>query len=87
MNLLRTGHPSFVMSNSATGMLAQPLIFRKNWVTYKVVFTSCRRSSIYEVLARLHLEKIGVLTTLTQRQADYIGVPVGRAAKPAHYRY
>jgi len=30
-----------------------------------------------EEVARLHLEKIGVkLTTLTPKQADYLGVPV-----------
>jgi adenosylhomocysteinase len=41
-----------------------------------------------EEVARLHLEKIGVkLTTLTQHQADYIGVPVEGPYKPAHYRY
>ena len=33
-----------------------------------------------EEVARLHLEKIGVkLTTLSKRQADYLGVPVGWA--------
>ena len=41
-----------------------------------------------EEVARLHLEKIGVkLTTLTQEQADYIGVPVDGPFKPEHYRY
>ena len=41
-----------------------------------------------EEVARLHLEKIGVkLTTLTKKQADYIGVPVEGPYKPEHYRY
>ena len=41
-----------------------------------------------EEVARLHLEKIGVkLTTLTKRQADYIGVPVEGPYKPETYRY
>ena len=41
-----------------------------------------------EEVARLHLEKIGVeLTTLSQEQADYIGVPVNGPYKPDHYRY
>jgi adenosylhomocysteinase len=41
-----------------------------------------------EEVARLHLEKIGVkLTTLTQKQADYIGVPINGPYKPDHYRY
>jgi len=41
-----------------------------------------------EKVARLHLERIGVrLTTLTQEQADYIGVPVQGPFKPDHYKY
>ncbi|MDX1550754.1 MAG: adenosylhomocysteinase, partial [Lysobacter spongiicola] len=41
-----------------------------------------------EEVARLHLEKIGVkLTTLTQEQADYLGVAVEGPFKPDHYRY
>jgi len=41
-----------------------------------------------EMVARLHLDKIGVkLTKLTQEQADYIGVPVEGPYKPEHYRY
>jgi len=41
-----------------------------------------------EEVARLHLSKIGArLTTLSQVQADYIGVPVAGPYKPEHYRY
>jgi adenosylhomocysteinase len=41
-----------------------------------------------EEVARLHLGKIGVkLTTLTQQQADYIGVPVDGPYKSEQYRY
>jgi adenosylhomocysteinase len=41
-----------------------------------------------EKVAALHLEKLGVkLTTLTERQAAYIGVPVEGPFKPEHYRY
>ncbi|KAK0426072.1 hypothetical protein QR680_009528 [Steinernema hermaphroditum] len=41
-----------------------------------------------EEVARLHLKKLGVkLTTLSQEQADYIGVPVEGPFKPDHYRY
>ena len=41
-----------------------------------------------EEVARLHLEQIGVkLTKLTQKQADYIGVPVEGPYKADHYRY
>ena len=39
-------------------------------------------------VARLHLDKLGVkLTTLTQRQADYLGVPVEGPFKADQYRY
>ena len=41
-----------------------------------------------EEVARLHLEQLGVnLTTLTQDQADYLGVNVGGPYKAEHYRY
>ena len=41
-----------------------------------------------EEVARLHLAKLGAkLTTLTQEQADYIGVPVEGPYKPESYRY
>ena len=41
-----------------------------------------------EEVARLHLEKIGVvLTKLTDAQAAYLGVPVEGPYKPEHYRY
>jgi len=41
-----------------------------------------------EEVARLHLEKIGAkLTKLTQKQADYIGVPLDGPFKPEHYKY
>jgi adenosylhomocysteinase len=39
-------------------------------------------------VARLHLEKIGVkLTTLSKKQADYLGVAPEGPYKPDHYRY
>jgi adenosylhomocysteinase len=41
-----------------------------------------------EEVARLHLAKLGVkLTKLTQKQADYIGVPIEGPYKPEYYRY
>ena len=41
-----------------------------------------------EMVARLHLKKIGVvLTPLTDEQAQYIGVPVNGPYKPDYYRY
>jgi adenosylhomocysteinase len=41
-----------------------------------------------EEVARLHLQKIGVkLTTLTEKQAEYLGVPIEGPYKSEHYRY
>ena len=41
-----------------------------------------------EEVARLHLEKLGVkLTTLTQKQSDYLGIPIEGPYKSDHYRY
>ena len=41
-----------------------------------------------EEVARLHLGKLGAkLETLTQAQAEYIGVAASGPYKPAHYRY
>ena len=82
-----TGHPSFVMSNSFSNQTLAQLDLWKNKDIYKVgVYTLPKQ--LDEEVARLHLEKIGVkLTTLTQRQADYIGVAVEGPYKPDTYRY
>ena len=82
-----TGHPSFVMSNSFTNQTLAQLDLWKNRDTYKPgVYTLPKK--LDEEVARLHLEKIGVkLTTLTPKQADYLGVPVEGPYKPDHYRY
>ncbi len=74
-----TGHPSFVMSNSFSNQTLAQIDLWKNRDTYaKEVYTLPKK--LDEEVARLHLEKIGVkLTTLTQKQADYIGVPVAGA--------
>ena len=80
-----TGHPSFVMSNSFTNQtLAQIDLWT---MPYEIgVYRLPKR--LDEEVARLHLERIGVkLSTLTQAQADYIGVPVEGPYKPEHYRY
>ncbi|HZO52017.1 MAG TPA: adenosylhomocysteinase [Bryobacteraceae bacterium] len=82
-----TGHPSFVMSNSFSNQTLAQIDLWKKKDEYKVgVYTLPKY--LDEEVARLHLEKIGVkLTTLTQKQADYIGVPVEGPYKPDHYRY
>jgi adenosylhomocysteinase len=82
-----TGHPSFVMSNSFSNQTLAQLDLWKNKDVYKPgVYILPKK--LDEEVARLHLEKIGVkLTTLTKKQADYIGVPVEGPYKPEHYRY
>ncbi len=82
-----TGHPSFVMSNSfANQTLAQIDLWGNKDSYEKKVYLLPKK--LDEEVARLHLEKIGVkLTTLSQEQADYIGVPVDGPFKPEHYRY
>jgi adenosylhomocysteinase len=82
-----TGHPSFVMSNSFSNQTLAQMDLWKNKDTYKVgVYTLSK--ALDEEVARLHLEKIGVkLTTLSKKQADYLGVPVAGPYKSEHYRY
>ena len=82
-----TGHPSFVMSNSFANQTLAQLDLWKNKDTYKVGIYILPKK-LDEEVARLHLEKIGVkLTTLTGKQAEYLGVPVEGPYKSEHYRY
>src|SRR5258707_6467209 len=82
-----TGHPSFVMSNSFANQTLAQLDLWKNKDAYQVgVYTLPKK--LDEEVARLHLDKIGVkLTTLTAKQAEYLGVPVEGPYKADHYRY
>jgi adenosylhomocysteinase len=82
-----TGHPSFVMSASFTNQtLAQIELFTKSDQYKNDVYVLPKH--LDEKVAALHLDKLGVmLTQLSKRQADYIGVPVEGPYKPDHYRY
>jgi len=82
-----TGHPSFVMSNSFTNqVMAQIELFTKPQDYEPKVYVLPKH--LDEKVARLHLEALGVhLTTLTQEQAEYIGVPVEGPYKSDAYRY
>lgn len=82
-----TGHPSFVMSASFTNqVLAQIELYTKPEQYPVGVYTLPK--TLDEKVARLHLPALGVeLTTLTQEQAEYIGVPVDGPYKLDHYRY
>jgi len=82
-----TGHPSFVMSNSFTNQVLAQIELWNNPDKYenKVYFLP---KKLDEMVARLHLQKIGAkLSTMTQEQADYIGVSVEGPYKPDYYRY
>ncbi|HEY9307279.1 MAG TPA: adenosylhomocysteinase [Microbacterium sp.] len=82
-----TGHPSFVMSASFTNqVLAQIELFTKRDEYPTAVYTLPKH--LDEKVARLHLDALGVqLTTLSDEQAAYIGVPVEGPYKLDHYRY
>jgi adenosylhomocysteinase len=82
-----TGHPSFVMSSSFTNqVLAQIELWTKPGHYDNKVFVLPKH--LDEKVAALHLDKLGVkLTTLTPKQAAYIGVDQAGPFKPDHYRY
>ncbi|MFT5697216.1 MAG: adenosylhomocysteinase [Desulforhopalus sp.] len=82
-----TGHPSFVMSNSFTNQVLAQIELWQNSENYenKVYFLP---KSLDEMVARLHLQKIGAnLTELSKEQAAYIGVKIEGPYKPEYYRY
>ena len=82
-----TGHPSYVMSSSfANQTIAQIELFTKT-ADYPVgVYTLPKH--LDEKVARLQLKTLNAeLTTMTDAQAKYIGVPVAGPYKAEHYRY
>jgi len=88
MNLgCATGHPSFVMSTSFTNqVLAQIELWTKHKDYPIGVYVLPKK--LDEEVARLHLDKLGVkLTTLTDRQAEYLQVSKEGPYKPEYYRY
>jgi len=82
-----TGHPSFVMSSSFTNqVLAQIELWTKSENYENQVYVLPKH--LDEKVAALHLDKLGVkLSTLTEKQAAYIGVSTKGPFKPDHYRY
>jgi adenosylhomocysteinase len=82
-----TGHPSFVMSASFTNQVLAQLELWQNHAAYqKKVYILPKK--LDEEVARLHLDKLRVkLTTLTPKQAEYLGVAVGGPYKRDEYRY
>ena len=81
-----TGHPSFVMSTSFCNQTLAHLDIAANPDRKVGVYLLDKK--LDEEVARLHLSKMGAkLSTLTQEQADYIGVDVDGPYKNEHYRY
>jgi adenosylhomocysteinase len=82
-----TGHPSFVMSSSFSNqVIAQIELFLRSDNYENEVYVLPK--SLDEKVARLHLGKLGArLTTLTEEQAEYLGLPVDGPYKPDSYRY
>ena len=82
-----TGHPSFVMSASFTNqVLAQSELWNNAEAYSKKVYVLPKH--LDEKVAALHLDKVGAtLTSLSAKQAEYIGVTKHGPFKPDHYRY
>jgi adenosylhomocysteinase len=82
-----TGHPSFVMSASFTNQVMAQIELWNNHGKYPVGVYILPKT-LDEKVARLHLKRIGVqLTLLTEKQAEYLNLPVTGPYKPEHYRY
>ncbi|MBC7731737.1 MAG: adenosylhomocysteinase [Bacteriovorax sp.] len=83
-----TGHPSFVMSSSfANQTIAQIELFTHS-DAYASGMVYVLPKHLDEKVARLHLLKVGaMLSTLSEAQAAYIGVPMQGPYKPDAYRY
>jgi len=82
-----TGHPSYVMSSSfANQTLAQIELFTRTKDYPINVYTLPKH--LDEKVARLQLTTLNAqLSTLTDQQAAYIGVPKQGPYKSEHYRY
>jgi adenosylhomocysteinase len=82
-----TGHPAFVMSCSFTNQVLAQIALWNDQDKYEVGVHVLPKE-LDEKVASLHLGKLGVkLTTLTEKQAEYLGLSVEGPFKPAHYRY
>ncbi len=82
-----TGHPSFVMSASFTNQVLAQIELWNNHQSYeRKVYTLPKH--LDEKVAALHLQKVGAtLSTLSDKQADYLGLSQQGPFKPDHYRY
>ena len=90
-----TGHPSRIMDGSfANQVLAQMYLFDQGYaghseaVKEKMLKVEVLPKHLDEEVARYMVQGFGgVITKLTQDQADYIGVGTDGPFKPDHYKY
>jgi adenosylhomocysteinase len=83
-----TGHPSFVMSNSFANQTLAQISLATETEKYESGKVYTLPKVLDEEVARLHLEKLGArLERLSDKQANYLGIPVEGPYKPEHYRY
>ncbi len=82
-----TGHPSFVMSCSFTNQVLAQIELHLRGDDYGLEVVRLPKH-LDEKVARFHLDALGVrLTTLTDDQAAYLGIPVEGPYKADHYKY
>ncbi len=82
------GHPSFVMSASFTNQTLAQIALWTESEKYERGRVYTLPKHLDEEVARLHLPKLGVqLTSLNEKQAKYLGLPVEGPYKAEHYRY
>jgi adenosylhomocysteinase len=82
-----TGHPSFVMSCSFSNqVIAQVELFANTSKYPTGVYVLPKK--LDEKVARIHAEALGArLTSLTDEQAEYLGIGLGGPYKAESYRY
>ena len=82
-----TGHPSFVMSASFSNQVLAQIELWQNYKNYENKVYVLPKS-LDEKVAQLHLSKLGAqLSSLSEEQAEYIGVGKSGPFKPDYYRY
>ena len=80
-----TGHSSYVMSTSFTNQVLAQIALHEGRVESGVTVLS---KELDEEVARLHLAHLDAhLTTLTDEQAEYLGIPKSGPFKADSYRY
>ncbi len=83
-----TGHPSFVMSTSFTNQVLAQMELFQNRQKYAKIGVYRLPKELDEMVARLHLKKLGVnLTELSDKQAGYLGLNKKGPYKGEMYRY